>query len=1337
MSNSDLSAHARLGLATGWRTRFLTTAFALAVVIAAFAAPHAAAISDSEELTKFGSKGSGAGELSGPSGLATDPVTGHVYISQESNYRIDEFTPWGNFVKAFGWDVAPGAVNEQQEVRVRAADGQFKLGFGAATTPDLAFNAPGSESEGPGSVEEALNALSSISSVGGEVKVEAVFGAPDGITPSIYVISFHGSLGSANVPQQTIVNGTTPPSGGNPSTSIEVRTRVDGTAGGAGLEACTEESGCKAGLSGAGAGQLAYAKGLAVDASGNIYVRETSNRRMQKFDSAGRFVLMFGGEVNKVTNDDICTQTQLEGGSECGIGIAGTDPGWFGESAGGGIALGGGSDLFVADIERIQRFNLQGEYGSEVTVSGRTVHELAIDPGSGNFYATLGTPGGTEENVHKLNVATGAETGQLEGSELPGGNATKATAGPIATDPVGNVFVTRNNVTPRRVLQLDPAGIQTSEFAEAEPEFNIGAADANTLGTFYAAYSSSADSFIRAFGPGPVSFEAAPKVPPTIIAQFARSVDRTGAELRAEINPHFWSDTRYYVQYGTGKCFEGGCGEEKPLAPGAFLTSKTIDVPLQSAGVFLEGLASGTTYHYRFVVQSSGGGPVRGVGGKVGADGGEGTFTTYPAPAAWKTDCSNQAFRVGLSASLPDCRAYEMVSPVDKNGGDIKTLLDVPGHYTSLSQSAADGSRFTYTSARSFGAPKGAPFANQYLATRNPTSGWSSEGLDPAEQARFSTNSVENHFKAFSVDLCQGWLLSAANPALAPGVSDGFLELYRRDNCNGGGHEAVLQIKNTSPLYYPFLQGTTADGSGAVIMAPEKLTPDAASGRWQAYYASGGQVHLLCIGTNGLGSGGNCSAGMSSAGGSSAAPGYPELERMSSLRNALSDDGSRVYWTDMNSKEAESGQIFLRMNPAAEQSAVSGGECTELEKACTIKVSGTQTSQPARFLGATPSGDKALFEVTAGALANKLFAFSAESGSSEQVAGKVLGVAATSEDFSRVYFVSEEAIAASADPDGDEAVAGKPNLYLAEGGTKTFIATLSKADAVDVAFSDTRFEPLYHAARATPDGRVLAFISTERITGYDNTDVLSGKADSEVYLYAVGAPGPLCASCNPSGGRPTGRTLNVWGTGKRLPTAASLPMPENSLYSPRALSDDGSKLFFNSFDALLPRDTNGKQDVYEWQAAAGAKECNEQGAELYVPAATGCLSLISTGESPTDSELLDVSVDGQDAFFTTNVSLLPQDPGLIDVYDARIGGGYPPPPIQPPGCEGEACQGPLAPPNDPTPASAAFKGAGNVGPTKSRCAKNKVARRGRCVTKKRKQSKKPARNANHNRGQGR
>jgi hypothetical protein len=297
-----------------------------------------------------------------------------------------------------------------------------------------------------------------------------------------------------------------------------------------------------------------------------------------------------------------------------------------------------------------------------------------------------------------------------------------------------------------------------------------------------------------------------------------------------------------------------------------------------------------------------------------------------------------------------------------------------------------------------------------------------------------------------------------------------------------------------------------------------------------------------------------------------------------------------------------------------------------------------------------------------------------------------------------------------------------------------------------ISSADLSTKPVFHAARASADGSHLAFLSAARLTPYDNTDVASplpcgvaegsreGVCDAEAYVYEADQEALRCVSCNPSGARPQGRLaagLAVAELAQRA--AASIPAAEDQLHAPRVLSGDGRRLFFDSFDALLPRDTNGAEDVYEWESAAGEEACAEKGADLYVEAAGGCLSLISSGESPQDSQFAEASPSGDDVFFTTTTSLLPQDPGLIDVYDARVEGGFAQPSATA-ACEGEACQGPAAPPNDPTPASAGFRGAGNVKKAaKARCAKGKARRRGRCVAKHKRARHKHQRKANRNR----
>jgi hypothetical protein len=346
------------------------------------------------------------------------------------------------------------------------------------------------------------------------------------------------------------------------------------------------------------------------------------------------------------------------------------------------------------------------------------------------------------------------------------------------------------------------------------------------------------------------------------------------------------------------------------------------------------------------------------------------------------------------------------------------------------------------------------------------------------------------------------------------------------------------------------------------------------------------------------------------------------------------------------------------------------------------------------------------------------------------IAKKVTAVMGASEDASRVYFVSSEALPSEPNSQGKSPLAGKTNLYLheslpEEGARLAFAGTLATADTVGK-LSSLYVEPFRHTARVSPNGRQAVFMSTASLTGYDNTDVGSGKADAEVFLFSddgEGAGELSCVSCNPTGARPTGRELELEGGLAGVWAAASIPGYDSHLYGSRVLSGDGNRVFFTGFEPLAYGDTNGKADVYQWEklGTGGADGCNEEDIR-FDPASGGCLSLISSGQSPTDAEYVDSSADGADVFIATDTSLVSQDPGLIDIYDARIGGGFPPPP-PPPACEGEACQGPASAPNDPTPASSSFRGPGDPSsrPAKPRCGKGKrrVTRRGkvRCVAK--------------------
>ena len=93
----------------------------------------------------------------------------------------------------------------------------------------------------------------------------------------------------------------------------------------------------------------------------------------------------------------------------------------------------------------------------------------------------------------------------------------------------------------------------------------------------------------------------------------------------------------------------------------------------------------------------------------------------------------------------------------------------------------------------------------------------------------------------------------------------------------------------------------------------------------------------------------------------------------------------------------------------------------------------------------------------------------------------------------------------------------------------------------------------------------------------------------------------------------------------------------------RVMSDDGSRVFFNAYDALVPGDTNGTQDVYQWELP-GTGDCTTANPS-YSEQNGGCVSLISSGQSPQVSEFIDASADGKDVFFTTGSSLLAPGPG--------------------------------------------------------------------------------------------
>jgi hypothetical protein len=1371
-------------------------------------------------------------ETSIPRGIGVDPnLPGHIYVADQQNNRVDEFTAWGQFLKTWGWDVAaegaagsgdlsagsatvsnvlttsrafrvgqeisgagipagttinalgagamtlskaatasgsgvalsvaesPGnvATNEKQEVKLEGAPsgGFFSLTFktpnpspSEATTAAVPFDAGAAE------VQAQLEGLSNVGA--GNVAVSGPSGGP-------WTVEFKGPRFADTDVTQLGANGA----GLTPSGSVSVATTQQGASG---FEVCGEH--CQKGVAGAGDGQLFLPQGVAVDSAGDVYVVDHNNSRVQKFDPEGHLLLMFGGKVNKTKEEEGAPEAEqnrcpIAPTDVCQAGTEGAGNGQFGDwPFSSFIAVSpDGTTIYVGDQNRIQEFDTEGNYLADLPdpeglLAGNTVQSLAVAPNGGDLYVSLqnkGTVAGIANppNVYRLSPTTG----KVLGSPLKVGIPET-----VATDPAGDVYVF-DHIAPgnesepgnhtARVLEFDAAGTQVASLFENEFTNTTGIASGSAClsegADIYVANSIQENSFVRAFGPHPDD-PGCPPPPraPTIEAQYAVSADTDRALLRAQINPHFWADTRYYVQYGTAPCSEGGCEKVVPAAPGSLLGAGLVDESIASAGVLIAGLQPDTTYHFRFVSQSSGGGPVYGVDpdgeGPEAAgfeEGLEGTFTTFPSPEPPPDPdpCPNAQFRSGASVALPDCRAYEMVSPVDKNNGDIaaRFTATTPPVRASLEQSSTSGDKLTYSAMTAFGGAQSGQYTNQYLAGRG-AGGWSTEAIDPPQQGPHLIEGIaflDTPYRAFSTDLSEGWFLTYTEPVLAPGARAGLPNIYRRDGASGSVEACTTaapeEVKQRQ--FAPQLQGVSADGHVAVFGALEKLTPDASDAEAsqipveQLYLCSqrDGEPRsqrLVSVLPNGTASDFNSSAGT------------PFLEegdpfgRNSSVTHAISSDGSRVFWTTDPKDQGEIasyGTLYLRVNAGQEQSALENGdECTEAAKACTLEVSAAVTSRPARFWLASADGSKALFSFDpdgkAGPAGEKLYEFDlADPESPTPIAGAAKGVLGGSEDASRFYFISEEALSGEEEnSNGDKAKAGQPNLYLHEEGGDVFIATLSGLDAgQSESFSSTaNRDPYLRASRVSPDGRHAVFMSNRSLTGYDNTDANSGQADEEVYLYDADAKELLCVSCNRSGARPSGRAVDEEEGGNSFPvwSAARIPGWQRSLYPGRPLSDDGSRVFFESFEPLVLADTNGKKDVYQWEAA-GTGSCEAKGTS-FVEASGGCVSLVSSGKSPTDSVFVDASADGSNVFFRTGASLLPQDPGLIDVYDARAGGGFPPLPPDPPPCEGEACQSPPAPPDDPTPSSSAFEGPGNLEEHPARCGRGKARRKGRCVATK-------------------
>jgi hypothetical protein len=470
------------------------------------------------------------------------------------------------------------------------------------------------------------------------------------------------------------------------------------------------------------------------------------------------------------------------------------------------------------------------------------------------------------------------------------------------------------------------------------------------------------------------------------------------------------------------------------------------------------------------------------------------------------------------------------------------------------------------------------------------------------------------------------------------------------------------------------------------------------------------------------------------------------------LIRSLAVSGSHIYWAS-----AEKGAIgragFSRFIPKGSGGSYCPPSACEYEYAA---------PQGAPFgLAADPSGERIYWSVNGEAPGNPgtdLYRFQRSgtggcegaqgcltdlTADAEGNGGEAFGVLGASEDGSYVYFVANGALAEGASP-GDCHYTQAPhgnmfdlrghcNLYLAHAGQLRFIARLGVPSGewpggVDkynwVPSPNVASAPGYdykypRQAEVSADGQVLSFLSSEPLTGYDSSDACEVEGSlapiapcPEYYRFDATTGGLSCLTCNPTGAAPTAAP-NLLGYATPFSGRPGGSAEAASVLT-RNLTEEGSRFFFQSTEALVGSDSDGVggcpriplgqfsypacQDVYEWEAP-GAGSCTEANSS-YSSQNKGCIYLLSPGVDARPALFADADETGDNAFFFTPDRLVGQDQDqLFDLYDARREGGLASqnPPAPTPPCEGEACKpGAAAAPALASPSTPSFQGPGNV-----------------------------------------
>jgi hypothetical protein len=719
---------------------------------------------------------------------------------------------------------------------------------------------------------------------------------------------------------------------------------------------------------------------------------------------------------------------------------------------------------------------------------------------------------------------------------------------------------------------------------------------------------------------------------PSIEGVFSSDVTASSANLRGRINPNGTEpsfETTYRFQYGTTTAY----GQSVPVGDGTLAPA----IGGQNVSVPISGLSE-VTYHFRLVAENDWGTAVS-----------EDQTLDFKAPSS----CPNTTVRQQTGAAyLPDCRAYELVSPANAGGAVLSP--DGPDSPYAASRFAYSGA---FTAIPGAGDPPNGFGEALYVATRT-TAGWVTRyvGLSGSEALGQSGNpgdsdivgnggvATDRSLSTFLTWRAREVSLAVTEPgAFAPyrweneGNSLGRLPT-NLDEVPGadtppseGGFTGDAKLSGDGRHYVFSSVGAAFDPDGLTESPGSVYDNDIATGTLTVVSKTPAEADIPKDGAAGS-SGEYIRIPAVSHDGSHI---LMSTAASSGTHLYMSVDGTEHYEVSLGEDELNHGVRFEGMSEdGTEVFFTTAVQMTGDDEDTSVDLYRWAENGGAPTLERLSVGDEGSYgdsdfcnpawttrcDVEAVQTDNRFLFGSARYHAIDTALAAKGG---------EIYFFSPEEL------EGSHGVPNLRNLYLWREGAVHHVATLAGNSAGE----GTRIN-------VSPDGKYMAFVTKTKIGSYDNA------GHAEMYRYDPATRELVCVSCKSDGPPPT----------------SDVEASQNGNF----MTEDG-RTFFSTEDALVPRDANGIRDVYEYVG--------------------GRAQLITSGTGDIDGSasnkpigLVGVSADGTDAFVSTYETLVGQDENgpFLKFYDARVNGGFPfnkpPAPCAAADeCHGEGSSSPVAP----------------------------------------------------------